>query len=399
MAVQTTYVMFNGTKVAAVLNKGTGNYEATITAPAKSSWSQPGHVYLAEVHAVDGAGNEAKVDSTDATYGNRLKIRVLEKTTPTAQITKPTEGSVLGVNEQDITLVVKDAGGSGLNLTTVVFKVNGTAVAANTLTWTDGTDGAKTATYHATNLSDGNNTVELTVTDNDGNVSNKATVNFVIATAAPTIDVTSPADNLVTNYPSVTVSGTAAAGSDAVTLSSVTVNGTKVTTAANGTFSTEVAINEGSNTITIVAKDSLGKNTTVTRHVTLDSTVPVITNIVTAPTTVDSGKTFKITFKVTDEAGRAGLTRLEGVSAAAIANGKAVVTLPTAAEGHIFRYQVTGAKSLPVVSYGTAASKANGWNDFAEDKAVTAAAGQVLTVVSAASTGAAVDQVIRVTLK
>lgn len=399
MAVKTAYVMFNGTKVAAVLNEDTGNYEATITAPAESSYGQPDHVYLAEVHAEDNAGNAAVVDSTDATYGDQLKIRVLEKTKPTAQITKPTEGSVLGSNEQDIILVVKDTGGSGLNLTTVVFKVNATTVAADDLTWTDGQDGAKTATYHATNLSDGNNTVELTVTDNDGNVSDKATVNFVVATAAPTVDITSPADNLVTNYPSVTVSGTAAAGSDAVTLSSVTVNGTKVTVAADGTFSTEVPINEGDNTITIVATDSLGKNTTVTRHVTLDSTVPVITDIVTTPTTVDSGKTFKITFKVTDADGDTGLTRLEGVSAAAIANGKSVVTLPTAAENHSFRYQVTAANALPLTSYHTVASKANGWNDFPTDKAVTATAGQVLTVVSAVTDGMLVESVIRVTLK
>lgn len=400
MAVKTAYIMFQGQKVAAVLNEDTGNYEATITAPAESSWSQPDHVFLAEVHAEDTAGNAAVVDSTSADYGDQLKIRVLEKTKPTAKITAPTEGSVLGSNEQDITLELQDAGGSGLNLTTVVFNINGTAVAADALTWSaPDKDGKVTATYHATALSDGNNTIDLTVTDNDGNVSDKATVNFIISTAAPTLNVTTPADNLVTNYPAVTVAGTAAAGSDAVTLASVTVNGSKVTVADDGSFSLDVALNEGDNTITVVATDSLGKNTTVTRHVTLDSTVPVITDVVTTPTTVDSGKTFKITFKVTDAASDTGLTKLDGVSAAAIADGKAVVTLPTAADGHMFRYQVTAADALPVVSYGSVASKANGWNDFAEDKAVAATAGQVLTVVSAAATGAAVDQVVRVTLK
>lgn len=399
MAVKTAYVMFNGVKIAATLNEETGNYEATITAPAESSWSQPDHVYLAEVHAEDNAGNAASVTSTDATYGDQLKIRVLEKTKPTAQITKPTEGSVLGANEQDIMLVVKDAGGSGLNLTSVVFNVNGKAVAADQLTWTDGEDGAKTATYHATGLTDGNNTADLTITDNDGNVSDKATVNFIVSTAAPTLDVTSPVDKLITNYPAVTVTGRAAAGSDAVTLSSVTVNGTKVTVGQDGTFSTDVAINEGDNTITIVATDSLGKATTVTRTVTLDSTIPVITDVVTTPLTVDSGKTFKITFKVTDEAADAGLALLTGVSAAAIANGNTVVTLPEPAEGHMLRYQVTDAKTLPVVSKGTAASRANGWNDFPVNKTVAATAGQVLTVVSATTQGANIDQVVRITLK
>lgn len=394
MAVKTAYVMFNGTKVAATLNEETGNYEATITAPAESSWSQPDHVYLAEVHAEDNAGNAAVVDSTSDDYGDQLKIRVLEKTKPTAQITKPTEGSVLGANEQDIVLVVKDAGGSGLNLTTVVFNVNGKAVAADTLTWTDGEDGAKTTTYHATGLTDGNNTVDLTVTDNDGNVSDKATVKFIISTAAPTLNITSPVDKLITNYPGATVSGTAAAGSD-----SVTVNGAKVTVNQDGTFTTNVALNEGDNTITVVATDSLGKATTVTRTVTLDSTVPVITDVVTEPLTVDSGKTFKITFKVTDAAADAGLTLLTGVSAADLANGKSVFTLPDAAEGHFFRYKVTDADALPVVSKGTVASTANGWNGFGEDATVAGTAGQVVTVVSATSNGANVDSVVRVTLK
>lgn len=301
MAVKTAYVMFNGNKIAAVLNETTGKYEAIVTAPAASSWSQPGHVYKAEVHAEDNAGNTASVTSSDVTYGNQLKIRVLEKTKPTAQITKPTSGSVLGSDAQDIVLVVKDAGGSGLNLSTVVFKVNGSAIASSALTWTDGADGAKTATYHATKLPDGSNTIELQVTDNDGNVSDKASVSFIISTAAPTLDVTTPVDNLLTNHSSVTVSGTAAAGSNAVTLSSVTVNGSKVTIGSDGAFSTEVQLTEGANTITIVATDSLGKNTTVVRHVIRDSTAPVITDIVTTPLTVDSGKTFKITFKVTDK--------------------------------------------------------------------------------------------------
>jgi hypothetical protein len=301
MAVKTAYVMFNGNKIAAVLNEATGKYEAIVTAPAASSWSQPDHVYKAEVHAEDNAGNTASVTSSDVTYGNQLKIRVLEKTKPTAQITKPTSGSVLGSDAQDIVLVVKDAGGSGLNLSTVVFKVNGSAIASSALTWADGTDGAKTATYHATKLPDGSNTIELQVTDNDGNVSDKASVSFIISTAAPTLDVTTPVDNLLTNHSSVTVSGTAAAGSNAVTLSSVTVNGSKVAVGSNGAFSTEVQLAEGANTITIVATDSLGKNTTVVRHVTRDSTAPVITDIVTTPLTVDSGKTFKITFKVTDK--------------------------------------------------------------------------------------------------
>ena len=115
-----------------------------------------------------------------------------------------------------IKLELSDAGGSGLNMASVIFKVNNVQVTQG-VSWAD-QGGKKVCTYHATNLSDGSNSVSLQVTDNDGNVSDAATVSFVISTSAPTLNVTSPQDNLLTNSNRVTVAGTAAAGSDAVTL-------------------------------------------------------------------------------------------------------------------------------------------------------------------------------------
>lgn len=309
MAVKTAYVMFQGQKITAILNESTGLYEASVTAPAESSWSQANHVYLAEVHAEDTAGNTASVTSTDETYGNQLKIRVLEKSKPTVTIVSPTAGSVLGANTQKIDIRFKDFGGSGLNEASIVFKVNGTVVplkSGNTDGYTLSDSGSaewagyRALTYNATNLPDGSNTVEFNVTDNDGNVSDTAKTTFIISTAAPTLDVKTPTDNLITNSAKLMVSGTAAPGSKNVTLSTVTINGTKATIGENGAFSSEITLTEGTNTIIVVATDSLGKSTTVTRTVTLDTKAPVITDIVTTPTTVDSGKTFKITFKVVD---------------------------------------------------------------------------------------------------
>ena len=137
--------------------------------------------------------------------------------------------------------------------------------------------------------------------DNDGNTSDEDVVNFVISTSAPTLNVTSPTEGLITNSENLTVAGTAAAGSDAVTLSEVTVNGEGVTL-SGGSFSKQVMLTEGENTITIIAKDSIGKTTTVTRHVTLDTKAPVITDVVASATTVDSSGNLTITFRVTDPA-------------------------------------------------------------------------------------------------
>ena len=300
--IKEVYIMFNGQKVVAQYDKDTQTWTATTNAPANSSWSQPDHIYPVEIHAVDAANNKATMTSSNPTYGDQLKIRVLEKTKPTATIVSPTQGSVLGSDVQDIVLEMVDAGGSGLNETTVVFTVNGTSHVGD-LKFSDH-EGKRRATYHATDLPDGENTITFQVTDNDGNISDLATTTFIISTAAPSLTVTAPTENLITNGGTVTVSGSASPGSDAVTIAKITVNGINVamTGDRNKTFSHEFALSEGANTITIVAIDSLGKSTTVVRHVTLDTKAPIITNVVAEATTVDAGGRIKITFKVTDAA-------------------------------------------------------------------------------------------------
>lgn len=80
----------------------------------------------------------------------------------------------------------------------------------------------------------------------------------------------------------------------------VTVNGAAVTVGTDGTFTKEVTLAEGANTITIVAKDKAGKTTTVTRRVTVNTSAPVIRSITLSPNPVDCGKTFIIAVEITD---------------------------------------------------------------------------------------------------
>lgn len=278
-----------------------GEWSVDIPSGSESSYGQSNHTYPIELHAFDAAGNETIMYATDDTYGDQLNIRVLEKTKPTATIKSPTQGSVLGSATQDIVMELSDAGGSGLNMASVIFKVNNIQVSEG-VSWSDGAGGKKTCTYHATNLSDGSNSVSLQVTDNDGNVSDVAEVTFVISTSAPTLNVTSPTEGLLTNSNKVTVSGTAAAGSDAVTLTGVTINGEPAEVGEGGAFSEEITLQEGENTITIIAKDSLGKTTTVTRHVTVDTKAPIISDVEAEATTVDANSTIHLTFKIVDPA-------------------------------------------------------------------------------------------------
>lgn len=292
---------YKSSRINAVYNDDTQRWDLEIPSGAESSWGQDDHKYPVTLHTKDAAGNETVMQATDPTYGGQLNFRVLEKTNPVATIISPTQGSVLGSATQDIKMELQDVGGSGLNMASVVFKVNNIQVSSG-LSWSDGADGKKTCTYHASNLSDGSNSVSLQVTDNDGNVSDLASVTFVISTSAPTLNVTSPVEGLLTNSNKVTVAGTAAAGSDAVTLSSVKINGEAVSVGEGGAFSKEITLQEGENTITVVAEDSIGKTTSVTRHVTVDTKAPIISDVVAEATTVSANSMIRISFKVTDPA-------------------------------------------------------------------------------------------------
>lgn len=295
------YAVYKGQQYNATYNSDTQEWSVDIPSGSESSYGQQNHTFPITLYAVDAAGNEAVMYSTDDTYGSQLNIRVLETTKPTATIVSPTQGSVLGSATQDIVMEIADSGGSGLNIESVVFKLNGDQISSG-LIWQDGSNGQKTCTYRATDLPDGSNSISLQVTDNDGNVSDTATVTFVISTAAPTLEVTSPAEGLLTNSDKVTVSGTAAAGSDSVDLVSVKINGQEATVGENGEFSEEITLSEGENLITITAEDSLGKTTSVTRTVTVDTQAPIISDVEAVATTVDANSAIRLTFKVTDPA-------------------------------------------------------------------------------------------------
>ena len=86
MAVKTAQYIFNGQAYNLTYNSTSGKWEATVTAPSKSSYNQPDHVLGGTVKATDEAGNTTTVDQSHATLGASLKLRVKEKTAPTITI-------------------------------------------------------------------------------------------------------------------------------------------------------------------------------------------------------------------------------------------------------------------------------------------------------------------------
>ena len=123
MAVKTVQTVINGQTYTLTLNSSTGKYEATVTAPSKSSYNQSGHYYPVKVTATDEAGNSTSKDASDSTLGSSLRLTVKEKVAPVIAIVSPTAGSFSTNSKPTITWKVTDAD-SGVNPATMTAMIS-----------------------------------------------------------------------------------------------------------------------------------------------------------------------------------------------------------------------------------------------------------------------------------
>lgn len=297
MAIKTMTANINGQDYTLTLNSNTGNYEATITAPSKSSYTLSGHYYPVTIKATDTAGNTTTKDASDSTLGASLRLVVKEKVAPVSTFVNPTAGAYIINNKPTFTWKVTD-NDSGVNPDTIGITIDSGSKITSGITKTAITNGYQCSYTPSTALSDGSHTVKVDATDFDGNAATQISIQFKIDTVPPTLTLSNPTDGLITNNKSLTVSGT----TNDATSSPVTVkiNGTAATVSPTGAFSTTVTLTEGSNTITVVATDSAGKSSTVTRKITLNTKAPTISAVTLTPNPVDGGKTFIISATVTD---------------------------------------------------------------------------------------------------
>lgn len=303
MAIKSVQIIIKGTTYTLTFNSSTGNYEANITAPGESSYNNnSGHYFPVTVKATDTAGNSTTVNDTDASLGSKLKLRVKETVAPSISITYPTEDQYLINNKPTINWTVTDSG-SGVDSNTIGITVDSGNKITSGITKTAITNGYQCSYPISTALSDGTHTVKIDAGDYDGNSATQRTVNFVVDTIPPTLSVTTPANNLITNNIKVTVAGTTNdATSSPVTLTIKLNSGSAqtVSVASNGSFSKELTLANGANTITVVARDSAGKTTTVVRTATLDTQAPTIGNVTITPNPVSTGGIIKLSVSVTD---------------------------------------------------------------------------------------------------
>lgn len=299
MAIKTVKATINGQTYDLTLNSASGKWEATITAPGKTSYNLAGGYYNVSVEATNEAGTKG---SADASTVDGLKLVVKETVAPVITIVSPTAGAYVANSKQPVVFNITDeTGGSGVDISTLVVKQDGTAVASANITHTAITSGYSVTYTPSAALSDGSHTVTINCKDHDGNAAAEKSTTYTVDTVPPTLNVTSPADGLITAASSVTVAGTTNDATSSPVVITISLNGTDqgtIPVGTGGTFSKVVTLKEGSNTIIVKAKDAAGKGSSVTRTVTLDTSVPKIKAATITPNPVDTGKTMVISVTI-----------------------------------------------------------------------------------------------------
>lgn len=305
MAIKTVKAYLNGTWYSLIYNSSTGKYEATLTAPGSTSYNLDDHVYAMRIEAVNTAGTVTTVDTTDAAVGGALKLRVLETVKPTISITSPGAGSYVTNNKQPIVFQLRDeSGGSGVDLSALSLKIDGGTAAGSGsagMVCNAVTNGYDCTYTPQTALSDGAHTVAIDVSDHDGNAAAQVSRAYTVDTVPPVLNVTSPANNFLTNTAALTVQGaTNDATSSSVTVK-ITLNGADqgAVPVTSGSFAKSLTLAAGSNAIVVTATDAAGKASTVTLTGTLDTSVPIISSVTITPNPADTGETMLISVTVT----------------------------------------------------------------------------------------------------
>lgn len=297
MSIQSAKININGTDYTLTYNSTSGKYEATITAPGSTSYNLTNHYYNCSVTATNTAGTSTTVTG-DTLSGLRLVVH--ETVKPVITITSPTSGAYVTNNKQPVVFtVVDESGGSGINIGSLVVKQDGIATTAYTTTAI--TNGYSVTYTPTTALTDGSHTVTVDISDNDGNAAVQKTTTYTVDTVAPTLNVTNPANNLVTNSASLTVSGTTNDATSSPVSVTIKLNGTDQgsVTVTGGAFSKAITLATGSNTILVTATDAAGRFSTVTRTVTLDTTSPQITAVTITPNPADTGASMVVSVTIT----------------------------------------------------------------------------------------------------
>lgn len=304
MAITKVRVKTDGTWHALSRDASTGKWTGSITAPSATSYNLSGGYYPVTIEATNDAGTVKTWEASDTAWGHLLRLTVRETVKPVCTVVSPSDGAYTSNNRPPLTFQVTDeAGGSGVSLKDVSLTLDGVTYGYDSegMTRTEITNGYRFVCTPQEALTDGSHTVTVNAKDNDGNAAEAVTAVITVDTVPPSLTVTVPAAGLITNSPSLTVTGVTNDASSSPVTVAVTLNGTELGTAAaaaDGSFAKGVTLTEGTNTVTVTAEDAAGQTSSVTRTVKLDTSVPRITSMTLAPNPTDADGSITVTLEV-----------------------------------------------------------------------------------------------------
>ena len=303
MAITRVRIKIDG-KWTNLVKNDAGKWQGTVTAPAVTSFNLSGGYYPAVLELTNDAGTVKTVETTDGEWGNILKLVVKEIIKPVITLVSPSNGAYVTNNKQPVTFTVTDeANGSGIKLTDVVLELDGVKYGYNSagMTNTAVTNGYRFVYTPAAALKDGRHTIKITAKDNDGNAAKEVSAACIVDTVPPALNISSPAAGLITNNPALTVRGTTNDATSSPIKLSIVLNGNgqgSVSVDENGSFSKNVTLTEGKNTLEITATDAAGKSSKVTREVKLDTSIPQVRSLIMAPNPANASDSVSVTVEV-----------------------------------------------------------------------------------------------------
>ncbi len=267
-----------------------------------------GGSFTANVSLVEG-DNNLLITALDAA-GNRTDISrhvVRDTTAPNLSVAQPLEGATVMQSAITVSGTVSDVNGTVVSINDdpkLTIKIVGNQFTATAL------------------LTEGPNTLTIRAFDRVGNHTDIVrTVNYSIDHTPPVLTVSEPVSGAVTRI--LAVSGTVSSVNPPA---AVTVNGHPAALLSDGQFAGGVDLSEGPHDVVIEATDTNGNRTTIIRSITIDTTVPTITQISPADGSIVDAAEMAIQGQFTDASAVA--VKVNG-QAATISNGAFTSTIST----------------------------------------------------------------------
>lgn len=264
------------------------------------------------LHAIASAylgssGTYAQVSSSNITYSSSSTTSYSK---PTVSITSSSSSTT----SSSVTVSGSYTCDSSLSVSSIKLTRTDCTSSSTTYTATVNTS-SKTWSCSSVSLNYGSNSFSVTITDSQSQTATATSSRTRTTTSSDmNLSVDSPSSSTTTvsnSTTSYTISGGIRYYRPAFTISSVKINDSSVTLTNSGstssvgwnyqTFSKSVSLSVGSNTITVVGKDSNDVTSTITRTITRESpsyTKPTISRTVLSSSTTSSSVTFKGTYTI-----------------------------------------------------------------------------------------------------